>query len=114
MVTFAGQKKTAKADARDEWKLKLDPLKASVERRLLSVTASDGESLILNDILVDDVRAYCVTCGPGVAGCEPPSVIVTSRSAATFSNTSTPPPIQLTSMRSTRSCPANPKWSRVP
>jgi len=54
-VTFAGQKKTAKADVQGEWKLKLDPLKASSEGRQLSVTASDGESVILNDILVGEV-----------------------------------------------------------
>ena len=54
-VAFAGQKKTAKADAEGKWKLKLDPLKASLEGRELSVTASDGESLTLKDILVGEV-----------------------------------------------------------
>jgi len=54
-VTFAGQKKTAKADARGKWRLRLDPLKASVEGRELSVAASDGRSLVLKNILVGEV-----------------------------------------------------------
>ena len=54
-VAFVGQKKTAVADAQGEWKLKLGALKASFEGRELSVTASDGESLMLNDILVGEV-----------------------------------------------------------
>ena len=54
-VTFAGRKKTAKADAEGKWKLELDPLKASLEGRELSVTASDGESLKRKDILVGEV-----------------------------------------------------------
>ncbi len=54
-VTFAGQEKTAKADAQGEWKLQLDPLTASFEGRELSVKASDGESLNLKDILVGEV-----------------------------------------------------------
>ena len=54
-VSFAGRKKTAKADAQGKWKLKLAPLKASLEGRELSVTASDGESVILKDILVGEV-----------------------------------------------------------
>ncbi|NQT89603.1 hypothetical protein HQ560_22730, partial [bacterium] len=54
-VTFAGQKKTAKADARSKWKLELAPLKASSEGRELSVRASDGEGLTLKDVLVGEV-----------------------------------------------------------
>jgi len=54
-VTFAGQKKTATTSPKGKWKLKLDPLKASAEGRELSVTTSDGESLILKGILVGEV-----------------------------------------------------------
>jgi hypothetical protein len=54
-VSFAGQKKTAISDATKKWRLKLDPLKASLEGREMSVTASDGESLTLKDVLVGEV-----------------------------------------------------------
>ena len=54
-VTFAGQKKTAQADAQGKWKLKLATMKASAEGRTLTVKASDGESLTLKDILVGEV-----------------------------------------------------------
>jgi len=54
-VSFAGQKKVAKADAKGKWKLKLDPLKTSSKGRELSVKASDGESVTLKDILVGEV-----------------------------------------------------------
>ena len=51
----AGQTKTATADAHGKWMLKLDPLKASAEGRELSVKASDGESLDIQDVLVGEV-----------------------------------------------------------
>ncbi len=54
-VTFAGQKATAKADANGRWKLKLDPLKASDQGRELAVRSSDGESLVLKDLLVGEI-----------------------------------------------------------
>ncbi len=54
-VSFAGQEKTAEADDRGKWELKLDPLKASAEGRELLATSSGGESLKLKDILVGEV-----------------------------------------------------------
>ncbi|NQU26453.1 MAG: hypothetical protein HQ567_34640 [Candidatus Nealsonbacteria bacterium] len=54
-VTFAGQEKTARSDAQGKWKLELEPLNAALEGRDLAVTASDGESLTLKDILVGEV-----------------------------------------------------------
>ncbi len=54
-VSFAGQAKSAQADAQGKWELKLDALKASAEGRELSATSSDGESLKLKDILVGEV-----------------------------------------------------------
>ena len=49
-VEFAGQKKTAKADAAGRWLVKLDPLAASTEPRPLKVN-----SLVMKDVLVGDV-----------------------------------------------------------
>ena len=49
-VEFAGQKKTAKADAAGRWLVKLDPLAASTEPRPLKVN-----SLVMMDVLVGDV-----------------------------------------------------------
>jgi len=46
--------------------------------------------------------------------CRVPSVSTTSRSTGTFSKTSTPPPSQRTSTRSTRSRCPRPKCKRVP
>ena len=54
-VSFAGRKKTAKADPQGRWKLNLAPLKTSSEGRELTVKAPDGESVILKDILVGEV-----------------------------------------------------------
>ncbi|HIF32359.1 MAG TPA: hypothetical protein EYG57_19630 [Planctomycetes bacterium] len=54
-VTFAGQNKMATAGAKNKWQLKLDPMKASLVGRELSVTTSNGESLVLEDILVGEV-----------------------------------------------------------
>lgn len=54
-VTFADQSKTAKVDAHGRWMLRLDPLKASLEERELSVQSSDGETLTIKDVLVGEV-----------------------------------------------------------
>ncbi|MBM4049900.1 MAG: sialate O-acetylesterase, partial [Planctomycetes bacterium] len=55
-VEFAGQKKTATADAKGAWKLTLDPLPASAEPRTVTVTGSiqNQESEIQN-VLVGEV-----------------------------------------------------------
>jgi sialate O-acetylesterase len=50
VVEFAGQKKTAVADASGRWKLKLDPMAASAEPRVLKVG-----SLSISDVLVGEV-----------------------------------------------------------
>ena len=55
-VEFAGQKKTAIADANGKWLVKLDALKASAEPCTLTVTEAKATSPILvNDILVGEV-----------------------------------------------------------
>lgn len=54
-VSFAGQKKTAKTDEAGKWMLKLDPLRASAEERDFRVSASDGQSVTLEDVLVGEV-----------------------------------------------------------
>ena len=55
-VEFAGQKKTATADAAGAWQVTFDPLRVSAESRTLSLTpASGGEVLRLEDVLVGDV-----------------------------------------------------------
>jgi sialate O-acetylesterase len=50
VVEFAGQKKTAKADATGRWMAKLDPLPASAEPRELK-----AGGLVVRDVLVGDV-----------------------------------------------------------
>ncbi len=55
-VEFAGQKKTATADANGKWLVKLDALKASAEPRTLTVTAAKVTSpILIKDILVGEV-----------------------------------------------------------
>ena len=57
-LTFAGQTKTARADATGNWKLKLDPLPASTENRTLNATAQDDAShasVEINNVLVGEV-----------------------------------------------------------
>ena len=58
-VTFAGQKKTATADAQGRWLVALDPLEASADARDLVVSSTNRKSEIvsrkLTDILVGDV-----------------------------------------------------------
>jgi sialate O-acetylesterase len=54
-VEFAGQKKTAKADASGKWSLRLDPLTASAESRKLTATGKDSRKAEVSDVLVGDV-----------------------------------------------------------
>jgi sialate O-acetylesterase len=53
-VTFAGQKKTAVANAKRKWQLTLDPLSASAENRTFTVTGGD-ETVVFQNVLVGDV-----------------------------------------------------------
>lgn len=53
-VSFAGQEKSAKADAHGAWKVLFEPLAASAEGRALGIT-SGGESVTLKDVLVGEV-----------------------------------------------------------
>src|SRR4051794_34459844 len=50
-VTFAGQKKTATADASGRWMVKLDPMKASGESADL-VAAGAADSVTIRNVLV--------------------------------------------------------------
>ncbi|MDH4445084.1 MAG: Ig-like domain-containing protein [Akkermansiaceae bacterium] len=55
-VEFAGQRKSAVADASGKWVVVLDPLQASAESRRMTMTSNLPEHRIeLNDILVGDV-----------------------------------------------------------
>ena len=54
-VSFAGQAKSAAADAGGKWSLKLDALTASAEPRTLSVTGKDGRKTEVKDVLVGEV-----------------------------------------------------------
>ncbi|MCX6895174.1 MAG: sialate O-acetylesterase [Verrucomicrobia bacterium] len=55
-VEFAGQTKTAAADASGKWAVKLDPLKVSAEPQTLKVTATASKATVeLKDILVGEV-----------------------------------------------------------
>jgi sialate O-acetylesterase len=55
-VEFAGQKKTADADASGKWLVKLEPLAASNTGRKLVARSSDGSSeSIISDVVVGDV-----------------------------------------------------------
>ncbi|MCH7226031.1 sialate O-acetylesterase [Haloferula sp. A504] len=54
-VEFAGQTKTAEADAQGDWKLELDPLQASKEGRGFKVANNKGQSIELSDVLVGEV-----------------------------------------------------------
>lgn len=55
-VEFAGQKKSAVADASGKWQLKLDPLAASAESRALTVHSEKPErELEVSDVLVGEV-----------------------------------------------------------
>ena len=54
-VAFAGQSKSATADADGKWMLKLDALKASAEPRTLVVSGKEGHKLEVKDVLVGEV-----------------------------------------------------------
>ena len=54
-VEFAGQKKTAKADASGKWSLRLDPLTASAESRKLTAMGKADRKAEVSDVLVGDV-----------------------------------------------------------
>jgi sialate O-acetylesterase len=55
-VEFAGQKKTARADADGQWRVNLDALKVSAEGRMFTVTGSHTPQPIqLEDVLVGEV-----------------------------------------------------------
>lgn len=56
-VGFAGQSKTATADAQGKWTLKLDPLAASAESREMQIRTSNGESRVIRDVIVGEVWA---------------------------------------------------------
>jgi sialate O-acetylesterase len=55
-VTFAGQSKSAKADAGGKWLVRLDPLPASAEgRELIARSATGKQQAKASDVLVGDV-----------------------------------------------------------
>lgn len=55
-VEFAGQRKTAPADADGHWKINLDPMPASFQGRNLMVSSREtGAKLVLTNVLVGDV-----------------------------------------------------------
>lgn len=55
-IEFAGQKKTASADAAGKWQVKLDPMTASAESRALIVqSAKPDRKLQVQDVLVGEV-----------------------------------------------------------
>ena len=56
-VGFAGQSKTATADAQGKWTLKLDPLATSAESREMQIRTSNGESQVIRDVIVGEVWA---------------------------------------------------------
>ncbi len=54
-VSFAGQSKSAAADAGGKWSLRLDALPASAEPRTLAATDKDGRRIEVTDVLVGEV-----------------------------------------------------------
>jgi len=54
-VTFAGQARTAKADAKGAWRVTLDALAASRESRQLTVVAGEGSRCVVSDVVVGEV-----------------------------------------------------------
>ncbi len=58
-LSFAGQTKTATANAKGQWLIKLDPMPASAEPRTLGISSNNPKSKvqnpILSDVLVGDV-----------------------------------------------------------
>ncbi|MEM7474298.1 MAG: hypothetical protein AAF483_04840 [Planctomycetota bacterium] len=55
IVQFAGQSKSATADQFGDWKVELDPLAASKEAQVCTVTNDRGEKIELKDVLVGEV-----------------------------------------------------------
>jgi sialate O-acetylesterase len=58
-VEFAGQKQTAKAGTDGKWLLKLQPLKANVQPAEMLISESDGQKVLLKNILVGEVWHAC-------------------------------------------------------
>ncbi len=54
-VTFAGQTQTAAAQPDGKWMVRLRPMQASSEPRTLTVSATGGPSVLIQDVLVGDV-----------------------------------------------------------
>lgn len=54
IVKFAGQIKSAKADAKGAWRIELDPLRASSQNRVMTLT-SGTDKLEIKDVLVGEV-----------------------------------------------------------
>jgi len=55
-VEFGGQKRTAKADANGKWMVKLDPMKASCEPQVMTITSSTGgQKVTIRNVLIGDV-----------------------------------------------------------
>jgi sialate O-acetylesterase len=54
-VEFAGQSHEAIADPRGEWRISLDPLKASSDGSVFKVGSSTGSSIEIKDVLVGEV-----------------------------------------------------------
>ncbi|SVE08162.1 uncharacterized protein METZ01_LOCUS461016, partial [marine metagenome] len=54
-VKFAGQTKATEADENGDWMVKLNPLQASREERVLEVNNDKGESIGLKGVLVGEV-----------------------------------------------------------
>ena len=54
-VEFAGQSKTATANAEGKWTLKLDPLAASSESREMQIRTTSGEPRVIRDVIVGEV-----------------------------------------------------------
>ncbi|MEI6714409.1 MAG: sialate O-acetylesterase [Verrucomicrobiota bacterium] len=54
-VQFAGQSKSATADIHGKWSLKLDPIPASADPRVLVATGNAGRKIEVNDVLVGEV-----------------------------------------------------------
>lgn len=54
-VEFAGQKKIVVADEFGDWMVRLEPLQASFESRVMTITNDRDERVVLEDVLVGEV-----------------------------------------------------------
>ncbi len=54
-VSFAGQSKTATADERGKWMVRLDPLTASYKPETLTIKTSEGKERTIKNVLVGEV-----------------------------------------------------------